>query len=301
MKKLLSIALVVTMLMSLLCCVPVGAETVLPENIGTDYVANASTKLANNMITADADGLMGNGWGDNCDFTYAYNGVGNKNFAKATVSDTIFYFKTTADVDQFLADGSNPVAGFMVKTTKPGGVKARVLWSFNFKKDNENKAVIDVGRRNDNYEAGSEGRLEYSEKYDIEGDVIEPSLGYVDYRGVFEDKGVSVDQYIYQIGFANGTVAQGMVRMDTTKSYIGLEYAYDMTLTPSNTELFAGSGITVDAKLVNQFEKDFGGDNGITWYALNTERTEVVNGFTFTDNEDGIYAVSVDKTVAEGT
>lgn len=293
-KRLLAIITSVLMMITILCAVPVSA-TELPENIATDYVAGTIT---GNMITTGSNGIVGNAWSG--DYTYGYNGRGP--LVIGVASGDKVYFKPTADIGNILDSKTNSVAGYIVKTTKPAGQSGRVVWSFSFKADQVGKELfVNVGRRNEGVAAGSDAYIEYPIEYNGVDKGIVPTTGYVAYTGSFADKGVASDKYTYEIGFVKGTVAQAMARIDTSKSYIGYEYAHDIAVTADSTYLEPGASATVSAEILNQIGSKGGLLQDVTWYALNEERTAIVPGINIYDNADGSVTVTSSNSVETGT
>lgn len=293
-KRLLASFMSILMIMTVFVAVPVSATSGLPANIGTDYVPGAIT---GNMVTTGTSGLYGTASGG--DFTYGYNGKGS--MVTGVVSNRYIYFKPVANIATGFGGGTDPVAGFIVKTTKPTGLSGRVVWSFSFKADNGNTMLVNVGRRNESVTAGSATYLEYPIEYDGSNKGIAPTLGYVAYTGSFADKGVASDKYTYEIGFVEGTVAQAMARIDSTASYIGYEYAYDMKLTAADTTIEPGTSITLDADVVNQIGSKGALNQEITWYALNEDRTAVVPGINISEGADGTATITAANSVPTGT
>lgn len=295
-KRILALTMSVFVIFSVVAAVPVSA-TEIPANLATDYVADVSTRYSNNMITAGADGLVGNAWSGN--YTYGYNGKGS--LVTAAYSDRYAFMKPTVNITTGFDGGTDPVAGFIVNTTKPAGLSGRVVWSFSFKADNSNTMFVNVGRRNGSVASGSAAYLEYPIEYDGSDKGIAPTLGYVAHTGTFADTGASPDKYTYEIGFVVGTVAQAPARIDSTLSYIGYEYAYDIEVSAESTHLAYGEKISVDADILNQIGNEYGGSQDVTWYALNQSRTNLVQGFTIVNGDNGSASVSADGTVFSGT
>ena len=133
--------------------------------------------------------------------------------------------------------------------------------------------------------------------FDIEG------ADWVDYSAVISvPEGSNWDQYrSLVVGFPNGTVAGTKVSIDLSTMFYGIEKAYDIDVTADNNTVVQGSTFTVSAKILNQLDRVYSGGNGdFDWYAMDTDRKEIIDGITITKAENGMATVAVADTVEEG-
>ena len=83
--------------------------------------------------------------------------------------------------------------------------------------------------------------------------------------------------------------------------FYGIEKAYDIDVTADNNTVVQGSTFTVSAKILNQLDRVYSGGNGdFDWYAMDTDRKEIIDGITITKAENGMATVAVADTVEEG-
>ncbi len=113
----------------------------------------------------------------------------------------------------------------------------------------------------------------------------------------------SGERYIV-VGFAADTAVGDGFAIDTARDdiYFGEEKAYDITntlLSESNV-LSAGKTLKLKAELVNQAGLVGTLDQSFKWYAVTSDRSSEVSGFTFTENSDGTVNVAADASVAAG-
>ena len=81
--------------------------------------------------------------------------------------------------------------------------------------------------------------------------------------------------------------------------YVAIEKANDITVT-GTTDLVPGGSAELRAQVVNQIGITGNLTQNFTWIALNEDRSEVVEGFSFTEGADGEVTVNVADTVNPG-
>lgn len=299
-RKIFAIALSLVIISSVFCVSPVGAEDVLPVSIGADFIPGAIT---GNMVTSGTNGVVGTAWGG--DFTYGYNGhptAGSVNFN--VQSENYYYFKVMgSDVENPIASlYHNPVSGFNIKTTPTPGAKGNVVYSLTMKANTSPVAVVNMGRRNTTYASSSEPlRIEYPIEYNGPDKGVTPTSGYKTYIGTFKDTGAPSDKYQYAFGFVVGSKVGALAWFDTSATYIGYEYPYDISVTAQSTHLTSGGTLTADADILNQIGKVGAFSQDVTWYVTNKSRTKAMTGFNITSGANGNVTVSADNTVLSGT
>ena len=185
--------------------------------------------------------------------------------------------------------------------------------------------------RADAYEAGKNVVVSYQAKLSQGSPVMKIALFQagkqplfaMEYPGVSD--GVAVTNTEWQtyshtlpipstgfVGATNVNLSIGLAYTGITESrrgywikggslYIGKEYAYDINVTAERTDVMAGERFSVDADVVNQGGVTGGIDQGVTWYALNSDRTAVADGIAITESSNGNATVEVAPDVSEGT
>jgi len=133
------------------------------------------------------------------------------------------------------------------------------------------------------------------------GDPLSPNTGY--YTSVRKTNYLS-------LGFARPdsciphTATNAIINMDISNGgslFVAKETATEITNeVTGDTELLPGESTTVEAEILNQINEQGNVDQGITWFALNADRTCVVDGINITDNGDGTANVDVDEDVETG-
>ena len=305
MKKLLSIVLALTMIMSLFCAVSVSAE--IPGNLGADYEPsyNVSEWTGNFVNSGWVPEMNGNRWN--------VGGNGPEVDVGASRGEGWYEFMATRNVGNPLekADGTinyqgTPLSGTNVSFTKPAsGTNGNVVFSFDVTIDSDNPAYgeqkVQIARRlnGGEEEKGQEYPAEYpgvDEGFPLTKDKIEK------FQGTFAKvDGVDGANYgAYSVGLPMGSLKGARFEIKGENAYIGYEYPYDMAVSADMTTLYAGGSIVVDADILNQIGKDGDFDDSATWYAMDANRTAIADGFTIVNGEDGKATVSVDGTVEEG-
>ncbi len=130
---------------------------------------------------------------------------------------------------------------------------------------------------------------------------------YETYTGYY--KSIKERNYI-SLGFARPdsciphTATNAVINMDISNGgslFVAKEAATEITNeVTGDTELLPGESTIVEAEILNQINEKGNVDQSITWFALNADRTRVVDGITVTDNGDGTATVDVDEDVATG-
>ena len=109
-------------------------------------------------------------------------------------------------------------------------------------------------------------------------------------------------QYSYTLGMVMGTDAGITVRMEEDEFYIGYEMVYDISVEADNTSIIAGSGATIalSAEVLNQVGIKGTLLQNFTWYALNEDRTAVVDGLIIEEGNEGKATLNIASTVPSG-
>ncbi len=81
--------------------------------------------------------------------------------------------------------------------------------------------------------------------------------------------------------------------------YVSQEVVHDITVT-GDAEVAPGGTAELKAQVVNQIGIAGNLTQDFTWTALDADRSEAVEGFSFTEGEDGAVTVNVADTVAAG-
>ena len=130
---------------------------------------------------------------------------------------------------------------------------------------------------------------------------------YQTYTGYY--KSVKDRTYL-SVGFARPdsciphTATNAVINMDISNGgslFVSKEAATEIVNEfAGDSEVLPGESTTVEARVLNQIGETGNLDQGISWFALNPERTEIAEGITITDNGDGTAEVLVDDDVSCG-
>ena len=101
---------------------------------------------------------------------------------------------------------------------------------------------------------------------------------------------------------AGETEGDRSVSFDIASAYLGIEYAYDLVVEADTAEILSGTDTTVNltATVVNQGNVAGTLPQNITWYAVNKERTEIVDGLTITEGAEGEATLHIASSVPKG-
>ncbi len=147
-----------------------------------------------------------------------------------------------------------------------------------------------------------EGSPIYTDNYPNAGDGFDvTSTEWTDFKAVMTvPNNGDGNTWAFLLGLASGTAQGAKVEVDMSSIYLGAEMTYDINVSMAKT-IGAGETTTAKATIVNQLGEAYGAQGGFTWYALNSERTEIASGISVTDNGNGEATVSVSETVQAGT
>ena len=307
MKKVLSIVLAISMIMSLIVCVPVSADT-LPGNIATDYAPDYDvSKYTGNFVnTPWTPAINGN--------RHNVGGSGYEVYTGTSRGEGWVEFMAMRDVGNPLANANGelnyqgtPLSGTNVSFTKPAsGTNGNVVFSFDVTIDSDNPAygvqMVQIARRL-NGGAGEKGQ-EYPVEYPgVDKGFVLTKDKIEKFQGTFAKvEGVNGANYgAYSVGLPMGSLKGARFEIRGENAYIGYEYAYDMEVVADVTASFPGGSFEVDANILNQIGKDGDFDDSVTWYVTNADRTAAAEGFTVVEGENGKAKIYADTTVAEGT
>ncbi len=109
-------------------------------------------------------------------------------------------------------------------------------------------------------------------------------------------------KYSYTLGMVMGTDAGITVRMEEDEFYIGYEAIHDISVEADKTAVLSGNEATIglSAKVLNQVGVKGGLSQNFTWYALNSERTAVVDGLNIVEGSEGTATLTIGSTVPAG-
>lgn len=107
------------------------------------------------------------------------------------------------------------------------------------------------------------------------------------------------------IGFPEGTPAGAKVYIDNSgpdNIYVSEESAYDINaeLVSKKSDVCVKSDVIVKAEIVNQGGVKCNSEQSFAWFAMNKEKTQEAEGFSFTDNGDGTTTVHIGSEVEVG-
>ncbi len=107
----------------------------------------------------------------------------------------------------------------------------------------------------------------------------------------------------YSSNSALALIPNSSISFDISTFYISEETAYDIDVTAQSSAVRAGGTMDVEAAILNQVGMEGVSLNqNFEWVALNSTKTDVVDGITVTTGADtSVATVSVDEDVAEGT
>ena len=118
---------------------------------------------------------------------------------------------------------------------------------------------------------------------------------HVDYGGNAAD---------FYIGYPAGATTGSKVRLHAPSFYIAKAIPFNLEVSCGEGEetakVEAGTSAEFIVEVLNQIGSVYQDDFSFNWYAINADRTELVDGFTFVP-AGGTAMASVDKTVEPGT
>ena len=281
MKKLLSILLSVVLFAGICPQISVLSAVTLPENIDVDYVPG---EVENNLFRSFSNQFavpFGQSNGETTitkDGALVVGGVVNANHG--AYGTGVF-----ATDNSFWAAGNTFV--FSVNAKNNGGVpKLR----FAVQQTNKGNTVM---------------CNEYPSIYD---GVAVTDTEYKKYGFTITVPADCEESYYYCRGYLGfpltpdgSTEGSRSIKFQDSSAYLGLEYAYDISVKADKTSLIPGEGpITLDADVLNQVGTKGTLSQDVTWYALNKERTAVVNGIHIEPGADGTAVATVDSSVPVG-
>lgn len=288
-KRLLAIILSLFIISTVLCAVTVSAETTLPVNIATDYVPG---EITGNVITSEnlTSGNYVGGWGGG-----AIGDVGGESAWEITTSaqvpDSVGNANSWGVLGRIVGDydrasvfeaGENVVVSYQAKNSTGSPVMKVAL----YQNGKEPLYALEYPGVSDGTTVTNSEWKTYSHTLAI------PESGFVGANNVVLCVG---------IGYTGIQESRRGYWLKGGSMYVGKEYAYDINVTAEKTDVMAGERFVVDADIVNQGGSVGGVDQNVTWYALNSDRTEVVSGISITEGSNGGATVEVAPNVSEGT
>lgn len=330
-KKLLASTMSILMVLTVMMALPVVATDTLPANIGTDYEPGEVTgNFITNTSPASSAAQVNSYSNKNGAYFVQLEGESaamvsveatNYQGYTGTAGSVMYTAKRTVPNPWVVYDKSGdyatisetehqylyPLNGTVIQNiTYPDDVPndGNVVFFVKVrnKNGNEGAKIVAARTRNNTGETGPE-HFQFSMEYPTTTDGMTVTATGTDseiFACTFEDTAAQkVNQFSYSLGMPEGTPA-GSIVLALSDLYLGIEYAYDITVS-ADKEVMTGTSFTVDADILNQGGLLGGIDQGVTWYALNADRTAAVEGFTITEGENGTATVSVDSTVPVGT
>lgn len=305
-------------ILSCLCCVSADNELLL--KLSEDFVPSENMK--GNMINTDWNPASSKNYNQHNASGDAYE----VEVAAVSAEDGAFKYTARRNLGHPRAVYSNGVAtgsykyntvyalsGSTVGITKPSTpVKGNVLFSFQVKTDSQNSAYgtqkVQIGRTRYDLAENNPAGTEYPAEYD-DGSYYGADQGftvtteYKTFCGTFVNApDADSDTYkYYSIGLPMGSLSGARIILNTKDAYLGYEYAHDIKVSADKETFYYDSTISLDADILNQFNDKGGLSQSVTWYAMNAERTAFVDGFSFSEENDGKATVSISKSVNVGT
>lgn len=83
--------------------------------------------------------------------------------------------------------------------------------------------------------------------------------------------------------------------------YLAEEVPYNITVTGEKESLNCNESVDLTCEIVNQIDLCGKLNQDVSWYVVNSERTEKEDGFTITEKPDGVVTVSVSEDTEYGT
>ena len=283
-KKITAIVLSAMMILSMFTYISVSAEVILPENIGTDYTAG---EMPTNYFKNFSANWACDSWsfGDT-ETTFTHNGVTGNGAVDNSERGANAIGVVATDKSAVWHGGNVLVFGARVKNN--GGVP-RIKFGV--------------------YQEGRPALLPIEQPGITDGEtILNTNYKQVGYTVVIPETDYqSGTQYIsFGFGFAEtpaGTEeTKRSVKVENSSVYFGLEELYDIRVSADVTSVLAGNNesIELSAEVVNQVGVQGTLSQNFTWYALNSDRTELVEGMTITEGAEGTAALSIGADVPEG-
>lgn len=146
--------------------------------------------------------------------------------------------------------------------------------------------------------------LVYSNEYGAEGKLLGDGEETYAVTVHTADSDYSSKHFII-IGFPEGTKSGAAIELATSypdSVYFGEEQAYDIknTLLTDEDDITQGESFKIKAEVLNQVGIKGNTAQDMEFFALDESKTNIVSGFDFSTDENGITTVTVDKSVSNG-
>ena len=193
-------------------------------------------------------------------------------------------------------------------------VNKSYVFSARIKKTTDNEVRIGLALTNETIQSVS-----FSKEYGSNG--MELTKEYQDFNVTFKPATTFNSEKVNSlvIGFPEGTLTGSEINLDATEKgsvYLAEEQAYDISVDflTDKKELVEGETAMLSAEVINQIGIPGYLKQNFSWYAMNTERTEIIDGIEISENgntadiaisdaapgEYDIVAVSEDYSIARG-
>jgi len=296
-KKITALVLSAMLILSMFTYITASAETTLPESITTDYVAGAVS--GNKYTPPESGGEITVSLKSNSGVvTFAGNINGEMVFksvrvigdgveaASAYPANGALVQKNYWDWSELHVNGKQFIIGAQVKA-----LEGTPKFTAGFYEQNR------VGDRPDGFAVTDGVDITWSEYAPV---CVHMTMTKA--RNNSENMAYSHLSIGMPEDPEGTTATTRSFAMKPESLFIGYEAAHDIVVEAENTSFMAGSAETVDltAKVVNQVGTIGYLPQNFTWYALNAERTDVVDGLIITEGEEGTATLTVDSTVPAG-
>ena len=151
----------------------------------------------------------------------------------------------------------------------------------------------------------TEATISYSKEYGRTGmKVTEEYQDFKDVIKVVDNYNNSATTHALTIGFPEGVKTGARIEFDTAQTavYLAEEIVYDIKTTKISgpEKLNTTSEMTFKAEVINQIGLPGYLEQEVDWYAMDTARSQFIDGITISENTNGTVTVTVDDTVKSG-